>query len=1273
MPSSASKFLSKLITKTIWLLSLVIIILVLLLSLLKFSLPYFLGKKEQVISFVESYIGGELNYQSLKVDWSGFHPQVLVEQLEWKNQTANVAITSQNNKLELDLWKTLYTGYPATKNVIANDVIIDYQFLETTKTSSFDFDKVINFLEKNPEVLDHEFISLANIRLNLSNDDNQVSQTISQLTIKQHNHLKQLLLDSNGELFSNGRLVIESKNLFVNPSYQVTNYLNLTNINLQKLGLLIDNDKLEVFKTANYRHWLTIDDGLLSQGRIEMDNQTADGAAEQLNLVLNLARNSNILSLSSESLLIEAPEQIQADKPKTHLEARIENLAQGDRYDISISNLSLGFISKVVAPFVEPKLYAQMNQFDAAGFVEKAELKLVTENNEIKPIGGELQVRDFVFKGRQEIPSISLDKLLLFGEQGLWHYQVSAQNSSLSWPKLFKEIIPLENLDVAGSFDLTNFKRVDIESLHLKNADVTAILRGKIDFEPLNLSLQAEARDIDIAKLYRYWPRNGSFPKKTLEYLDQALLSGTVDKAKLLFRGDAAGFPYINSDGQFQITAFANDATFKFEQDWPKANGIDAIAIFDNERLEVDALRGNLFGAELQSGRAIIDNLKADDQRLQIEVKGQSGYSSYRQIYETSPMLDLLGRELLEIKYDKTVSLDLDLDILLVDDIKPKVRGQIDFSGNIISGIPYQLEADNVNGQLVFTENGAYTKNVTAEVFQQPFTVDLKIDEFTKADNLLEISARGHVHGQNLLDHFLPKSPELLAGTSSLDLFYVVDKEDEPNESLVVRSDLKGTRIYGPDIISKALAEEKPLLFTLLKSGTNLNLRGVLGDQFKLELDLDEENSEQVNGKVQLGRMATQTVNTPENGVSIAGYFDKIILKEWVLLFKLGPSETGEQAWPPWLNDITLTSPELQVAGQTFTNVRINDIASSGEDLRLNLFSEQARANYRKLSNGQREINFEYLNLQLEPFESLSDQKFEMNLADYDKWRLSCENCSVNGYKFGPLKAKSELVGDDLKITGDAVISNQVSLALNGSMDKQQSNLNINFDIPSPQGLLDYWEMTGDVGDTATKGEAKLMWPGELTDFELAKTNGSLVINAGKGVIRNLSDRKARIFSLFSLQSIPRRLSLDFSDIFSDGFFYNSIKGSFSIENGVMVAQEAKIAGTAADVEISGSVDFNQQTVNQTVTVIPKLGSSLPILAGWAIEPTTGLVMFLVSKIFEPAIDVVASIKYCITGNIEDPKVEEISKESKTIEVSEEELEEQKLKQQRQETPEPQQ
>ncbi len=65
-----------------------------------------------------------------------------------------------------------------------------------------------------------------------------------------------------------------------------------------------------------------------------------------------------------------------------------------------------------------------------------------------------------------------------------------------------------------------------------------------------------------------------------------------------------------------------------------------------------------------------------------------------------------------------------------------------------------------------------------------------------------------------------------------------------------------------------------------------------------------------------------------------------------------------------------------------------------------------------------------------------------------------------------------------------------------------------------------------------------------------------------------------KMLSIFSLQTIPRRLSLDFSDVFQKGYSFDSIKGDFNFNNGDMHTNNLRFDGPVAKVAIQGRIGF---------------------------------------------------------------------------------------------------
>ncbi|TQV86666.1 YhdP family protein [Aliikangiella coralliicola] len=187
------------------------------------------------------------------------------------------------------------------------------------------------------------------------------------------------------------------------------------------------------------------------------------------------------------------------------------------------------------------------------------------------------------------------------------------------------------------------------------------------------------------------------------------------------------------------------------------------------------------------------------------------------------------------------------------------------------------------------------------------------------------------------------------------------------------------------------------------------------------------------------------------------------------------------------------------------------------------------------------------------------------------------------------------------------------------------------------------------VEDSSGRFIGRLWWNDLPWSIEPVEIEGDSRVELGKGYLSDISDAKARLFSLFNLQSLSRKLQLDFKDVYKKGFFYDKLYGDVSLREGVVFTDNIYVDGNAAKVDLKGSVDLNEDTIEQYALVTPQLTSSLPVLVGWAVEPTTGLLVYLINKIMEPAIEVVTQIEYRIHGPLEQIKVDEIKKQKSKV------------------------
>ena len=142
-------------------------------------------------------------------------------------------------------------------------------------------------------------------------------------------------------------------------------------------------------------------------------------------------------------------------------------------------------------------------------------------------------------------------------------------------------------------------------------------------------------------------------------------------------------------------------------------------------------------------------------------------------------------------------------------------------------------------------------------------------------------------------------------------------------------------------------------------------------------------------------------------------------------------------------------------------------------------------------------------------------------------------------------------------------------------------------------------------------------WPGGPGMNFLSSLDGEVKVRLGSGQLNEVEPGAGRVFGLMSIASLPRRLSLDFSDVFERGFGFDKINGEFILDDGVAYTCNLSLEGPAAAIAIVGNVDLVEREYDQTALVSANFGNTLPVVAAGVAGPQGAGAMLLFSGRFE--------------------------------------------------------
>jgi uncharacterized protein YhdP len=209
---------------------------------------------------------------------------------------------------------------------------------------------------------------------------------------------------------------------------------------------------------------------------------------------------------------------------------------------------------------------------------------------------------------------------------------------------------------------------------------------------------------------------------------------------------------------------------------------------------------------------------------------------------------------------------------------------------------------------------------------------------------------------------------------------------------------------------------------------------------------------------------------------------------------------------------------------------------------------------------------------------------------------------------------------------------------------REETALDATFTAQDLGKMLDALGYAGIVEGGQTLAHVVGRWRGSPAQFGLAHIDGTLEVQVGKGRILDVSPGAGRLFGLVSLQAIPRRLALDFSDFFSKGLAFDSISGRFELRDGNAYTDDLALTGPAADIRVRGRTGLRQRDYAQDLDVTPRVGGVLPVVGALAGGPVGGVAGIVIQNVLSTPIDQMVNAKYKVTGSWDRPEITLIEK-----------------------------
>ena len=806
--------------------------------------------------------------------------------------------------------------------------------------------------------------------------------------------------------------------------------------------------------------------------------------------------------------------------------------------------------------------------------------------------------------------------------------------SSLSFPAIFPEPdTVLDSLKAKASWKVAS-GGVDIklEKLEFAGPDAAGSARGNYLFTgdgPGVIDLTANVDRVDARAVWRYMPHVVNAEARN--WIKRSIVSGRGYDGRLVLKGPLQDFPFRDgSTGKFIVTAKAADAKVDYVPGWPTIQEINANLTF-GVGMKIEASQGSMLGAKLSNVSVIIPDFESHEEMLLVKGVAQGPTSEFFRFLDQSPVGDTIDRFTEGMKARGNGSLNLELDIPLRHALDTKMRGEYRFQNNELEPVSALPPLTQVNGRLLLTEKSVMAQDISGKVFGGPLKVQVK-----SIGDKVGVVAAGQAQIAEVSKHFGFPLTEHLQGSAGWKAEISIRKR---NADFVIDSDLVGVTSPLPEPLNKTA--QAPLALHIERSAPES-----AREQYRITL-----------GKVAQG-LVTRRQGNWERGVFAVGEAE-LRLPDKGLAVRVATPMIDADAWKKFLPDsangaevkgnaglalsvVNLKTPQLHFMGRDFTQVDTNVRPRDG-GWQVGLNAREAVGDLFWNSTAEGWLEGRLKRLVVRPAAELNEAS-STALNSLPGLSLIVEDFYVGDKALGKLELKARndkgawrldtlsLHNPDGNFKGKATWVN---------VGRHQTSLDFELNALDAGKLLARLGYVDAVRRGSAKMSGELQWNGPLTGIHYPSLTGQMTVSAEKGQFNKLEPGVGKLLGLISLQSLPRRLTLDFRDIFSDGLAFDSIEGKLVVRKGMMrTVEPLHISGPAAQIDIQGEADLKSETQDLQVLVRPELGGIAAVGAAALVNPVVGVAALLANTVLKNPISRLFSYRYHVTGSWADPKVD---------------------------------
>lgn len=1231
--------------------------------------------KTQIEQQLSGLLGQPVSIGDLETGWYWFQPVIKMDNVKF-NGTSHQPVVVNQLQVGINLWRSLWRWQVQPGVLYVRETAVTLRQISDSQWTidGLQANQAVTATDKKAYLpilawlLSQDTIVLNNVALTVNLQDGSVLP-LQHVTLKVKNASGHLRLSGTAQLAQEtstafsvvADLTVDSENLQTLTGHV---YLSTAHFFPKQWQSLLPNLPVKIKQgECDVKLWLDLDQGHLNGVQsvihlanfswMEVDQQQKERQLQELSGNFAWKRNAD-----KGWHLVADHLQLRLDDVTWPENAfQLDYTAANDSYTMFVKNILLAPLAKADISWPESvqSLLAKQPNGDLN------DTQVIVTNEKVSYVL--TRFSDLGWQPAPTVPGVKHLSGVLYWEPTEGHLSLDGENVTISPQKQPALTFNLLNTDLAWK-SLSNGYRVSMDRLVLSHPDLVLSANGVLDnpqTPDARIQLSAEFSAKHAKKFVAYLPSQYLKPKLDT-WLKHDVKRIANASGRVTLNGKLSDFPFDNQPGEFSVVSHLSGVNLLINDDWPMNRDIDADLVVDKRSLIANIDQANLHGVMIHQINLSIPNIGLGRESLLIHGQVQTSGKQVKGYIFATPLRERLSRWR-AIEIDDDVALDLRLDIpLYPENDHIAALGELSLDKNPIT-IHFPLadiHVDDVHGVLHFNEYGLTDGELRGELGGAP--VSLHAQSLIKPKQGTVLSIEAEASADYLEKNFQAPWLKLTSGQLRAAALWTIYANPADPDELHVDSSLAGFGIDLPTPLGKKEPDIAPTTMDVRFDPKQIRLQWDYNHQLRGQIFFaaNEDHYRLDRGHIHVGQGKFVNSNNSK-GLAITASLPTVDFSDWRDTWQALTTEKHQaQGWDV-VQDIDLKIDDLYLLNQKFHQVALKVHPINRDDWALHIEQTDVSGNLHYLLSKHTlsgDFNRVYVKQAYQAStKKYRDTKWTLKPEDIPNLQLSIKDLKVHDVQVGVVQVKSTSTPTLWRLDEAIVAAPEYRFNLSGEWKvlngPDESSLSANFEMKDLSKSLERWHVKPVVQAHRGHGALKGRWSGAFYDFSLSNLSGDMELVFKNGRISHFDKETeeklglGKLLSILSLQTIPRRLQLDFSDLSEDGYSFDIFKGSFQIKQGVMSTHDSYIDGPVAYARMNGDLDLSKHLYDMNLRITPYITASLPIVATIAGGPIAGVATWVASNLINKGMQQISGYTYKISGPWLDPVVQQVSIEKK--------------------------